>query len=67
MNSKRGVGVEPIDAELVRANARMLGLELPEGAVPNVVEQLRRIAAAVQLLDEAPVQTQDRAEIMWLR
>ena len=67
MNSKRGVGVEPIDAELVRAHARMLGLELPETVVPNVVEQLRRIAAAVKVLDEAPVQTQDHAGLTWLR
>ena len=67
MNRKRGVGLESIDAELVRANARMLGLELPESAVPSVVEQLRRIAAAVEILDEAPAQTHDRAELRWLR
>ena len=67
MDSKRGVSVEPIDAELVKANARMLGLELPEPAVLNVVEQLRRIAAAVKVLDEASVQTQDHADLMWLR
>jgi Asp-tRNA(Asn)/Glu-tRNA(Gln) amidotransferase C subunit len=56
---------KPIDAATVAALAQLMGLDLPEARLAQVVLQFQRIQAVAAPVLEAPLEPQDEQAPVW--
>jgi Asp-tRNA(Asn)/Glu-tRNA(Gln) amidotransferase C subunit len=56
---------DPIERRSVLAMAALVDLQLPDERTEQVVEHLRRIAAAAREIEAAQLTPEDQANIVW--